>query len=74
MTSPRKGLLVSGCGFMTPKKDSILLLKNLVKWLREARGANVQQFKSNAQISLKRLLVARPPKTKSLEPTKVMVW
>jgi hypothetical protein len=39
------------------------------------RGANVQQFKSNAQISFinKRLSAVRPPKTKSLEPTKVMV-
>jgi hypothetical protein len=38
------------------------------------RGANVQQSKSNAQISLKLLPVFWPPKTKSLEPTNVMVW
>ena len=37
------------------------------------QGTNVQQFKSNAQISFKRLSVVRPPKTKSLEPTKVIV-
>jgi len=36
------------------------------------RGENVQQFKSNAQISLK-YLVDQPPKIKSLEPTNVMV-
>jgi len=38
------------------------------------RGANVQQFKSNAQISLKYLLGDLPPTTKSLEPINVMVW
>jgi hypothetical protein len=38
------------------------------------RGANVQHFKSNAQISFKRLPADQPPKTKSLEPTNVMVW
>ena len=38
------------------------------------RGANVQQSKSNAQISFKYLLAVRPPKTKSLEPINVMVW
>jgi hypothetical protein len=58
---------------MTPNKDSILLLINLVKMAQGARG-NIQRFKSNAQISLKRLLAFQPPKTKSLEPINVMVW
>jgi hypothetical protein len=38
------------------------------------RGANVQQFKSNAQISFKYPVLSEPPKTKSLEPTNDMVW
>jgi hypothetical protein len=38
------------------------------------RGENVQQFKFNAQMSLKRKLAVRPPKKKSLEPINVMVW
>jgi hypothetical protein len=39
------------------------------------RGVNVQQSKSNAQISFKNLFWADlPPKTKSLEPTNVMPW
>ena len=37
------------------------------------RGANVQQFKSNAQISFKRPMWDWPPKMKSLEPTNDMV-
>jgi hypothetical protein len=38
------------------------------------RGVNIQQFKSNAQISFKDLLADLPPKTKSLEPTNAMAW
>jgi hypothetical protein len=38
------------------------------------RGGNVQEFKSNAQISLKRLSPVRPPKMKSLDPTNARVW
>ena len=58
---------------MTPKKDSILLLRDLVNGSGK-RGENVQEFKSNAQISFKHLLANLPPKTKTLEPINVMVW
>ena len=61
---------------MAPKKDSILLLRNLVKMAQGSEVQTLQEFKSNAQISFKYLfrLALQPPKTKSLEPTTVMVW
>jgi hypothetical protein len=51
-------------------------VKYLVKMAQGNEGENVQEFKSNAQISLKYVLEpeAQPPKTKSLEPTNSMVW
>ena len=40
----------------------------------EQMWVNIREFKSSAHISLKSFLPIEPPKTKSLEPTKVVVW